>query len=134
MGALGGREALARDFSPSHCSPSLPLLPIPLPSFFLIFLAPPSMLGTPIALAPRLLHDRFRESHEGLTPPHTNLKIPYSFMLMQTSPARPILPATPEHEWRLSYQFTRQRVTLLTRVSLSAGLVGLMIVVAKAAW
>ncbi|MFN7927417.1 MAG: hypothetical protein U0Y68_05640 [Blastocatellia bacterium] len=55
-------------------------------------------------------------------------------MHLRTSPGMPILPAAPEHDWRLSYQFAPPRTGLLTRVVLGAGVLGLMIAVVNAAW
>jgi hypothetical protein len=44
------------------------------------------------------------------------------------------LPAAPEHDWRFSYQFTVNHSTFLTRLVIGMCIVGLMIVVVKAAW
>ena len=44
------------------------------------------------------------------------------------------LPPTPENDWRFSYQFAPRRSALVARVVFGIGILGLMIVVARAAW
>lgn len=54
---------------------------------------------------------------------------------MLSTNSQPItLPATPENDWRFSYQFTPHRSTLIARVVLGVGILGLVIVVTQAAW
>ncbi|HEX4950371.1 MAG TPA: hypothetical protein VFZ34_27140 [Blastocatellia bacterium] len=57
--------------------------------------------------------------------------------MQQTSSFSPVpltLPASSEHEWRFSYQFTASPSSVVARVMLGVGLVALTIVAVNAAW
>lgn len=104
--------------------------------FFLDLRGFPLYPWQPFLPRPTMAAKLFPVGHIILSPPRTRFirSVHLNLSMLSTNSQPPVLPTAPENDWRFSYQFVPNRSTLVARIVLGVGVLGLMIVVAQAAW